>query len=206
MLSKTLKYVAVLACGVLVLGGLTAGLTGHGGFAADGGDVPVAQSSGTDAPAEHRDVKQANLLDHLHRFLFHLVAQHGLRNKDVEVSDGQKDDKDKPALSGVWVQKQGDIDFQLEFPEKAVMKITIFHGDKGAILTCSYTLDKEGLVKAKITEVEEKGINAKEKLPVGREFSFKWRVKDDAATIDDVMGDDVQPLKAHLEGKYDQKK
>ena len=41
-----------------------------------------------------------------------------------------------------------------------------------------------------------------QKLPVGTEFSFTWKVKGEAATLGDVKGDAVGPLKSHLEGDY----
>ena len=43
-------------------------------------------------------------------------------------------------------------------------------------------------------------------LPIGTEFSFKWKVKDDNAKLDDMKGDKFEPLKSHLEGEYSQKK
>jgi len=95
---------------------------------------------------------------------------------------------------------------KIEFSDKDVMKI-VPHGEKKVIVVvCEYTVDKQGLVKAKIKELEgEAKDKAKDHLPVGLEFSFKWQVKDDAATLDDVKGDNVDPLKAHLEGKYEKK-
>jgi hypothetical protein len=84
------------------------------------------------------------------------------------------------------------------------------HGDSNVIaVICEYTVDKEGLVKAKITDFEGKDKlkeMVKEMLPVGTEFSFKWKVKDDTAKLDDLKGDKVEHLKSHLEGEYGQKK
>jgi hypothetical protein len=121
-------------------------------------------------------------------------------------ADDKKDDTAKPALSGVWVQSGGEL--KLEFADKGVMKIHP-HGDKAEIaIVCKCTVDKDGLVKAKVSEHEGKDevknkIN--EVVPVGQEFSFRWQVKDDKATLDDLKGDKVDHLKAHLEGKYDKK-
>jgi hypothetical protein len=53
---------------------------------------------------------------------------------------------------------------------------------------------------------EEAKETAKEKLPVGTEFSFSWQVKDDTARLADLKGKDVEILKSHLEGVYRQKK
>jgi hypothetical protein len=80
------------------------------------------------------------------------------------------------------------------------------HGDSKVIaVVCEYTVDKEGQVKAKITDFEGKAEaqeKVKELLPVGTEFTFKWKVKDDAAKLDDLKGEKIEPLKSHLEGEY----
>ena len=84
------------------------------------------------------------------------------------------------------------------------------HGDSKVIaVICEYTVDKAGLVKAKITELggkDEAKKTVKEMLPVGTEFSFTWKVTDNAAKLDDLKGDKVESLKSHLEGEYNQKK
>lgn len=114
------------------------------------------------------------------------------------------DDKDKPALSGVWKLQGGEP--KIEFADKETLKISP-HGDSDVIvIVCKYTVEKEGRIKGKITELqgkEEVKQKAKEILPVGLEFSFKWTVKKDSATLDDMKGDNVDPLKGHLEGKYE---
>jgi hypothetical protein len=116
------------------------------------------------------------------------------------------DDKDKPALSGVWVKK--DAELKIEFADKDVMKIYP-HGDNEVIIVvCQYARDKTGLVKAKITELggkEEAKEKAKGHVPVGLKFSFQWKAEADTATLDDVKGDNVDALKSHLEGKYEKK-
>jgi hypothetical protein len=118
------------------------------------------------------------------------------------------DDKkaDKTALSGVWVLQGGQP--KIEFADKGVMKIAP-HGDPEVIvLIFEYTVDKDGVVKAKLTELEGKEEikeKAKGSLPMGLKFSFKWRVKDDIATLDEVKGENAERFKSHLEGKYEKK-
>lgn len=115
------------------------------------------------------------------------------------------DDKDKPGPSGVWVQNEGET--KVEFADKDVMKIFPHGENKVIIIVCQYTAGKKGLVKAKITQLEGEFKEKVEKiLPVGLEFSFKWTVKDDAGTLEEVTGEKVETLKSRLEGKYDQKK
>jgi hypothetical protein len=117
------------------------------------------------------------------------------------------DEKKDQALSGVWALKGGEL--KIEFADKNAIKI-FPHGDSDVIvLLCEYSLDKEGRVKAKITGFEGKDEAkeaAKNNLPLGTQFSFKWKVKDDSAMLDDVKGDQAEHLKAHLEGEYSQKK
>jgi hypothetical protein len=122
-------------------------------------------------------------------------------------ADDKKEEKDKPALSGVWARKEAEL--KIDFSDKDVMKISPHGKDELILIRCKVTLEKEGLVKAKITELEGKE-KANEKLkevaPVGLEFSFKWQVKNDSATLGEVKGDNVDALKGHLEGEYDLKK
>jgi hypothetical protein len=116
-----------------------------------------------------------------------------------------KVDKDKPAASGTWTKKDGQL--KIEFADKEVMKIAP-HGDENAIVVCSYTITKEGLVKAKITELQgtdEFKEKAKSHLPAGLEWSFTWKVKGDSATLEDVQGKDVDVIKQHMEGEFAKK-
>ena len=63
------------------------------------------------------------------------------------------------------------------------------------------------LVKATISELEGTAKDKLQgKLPVGTEFSFRWKVQDGTATLDDVKGDTVGLLKSHLVGDYEPKK
>jgi hypothetical protein len=121
-------------------------------------------------------------------------------------ADGKKDDKDKPALTGSWVQQGGEL--KIEFADKDNLKIVPHGNEEVIVLLCSYTVEK-GVVKAKVTGVEgkeEAKEKVKEKLPLGTEFSFKWEVKGDTGALADVKGEKVEILKSHLEGKYEQKK
>ena len=128
-----------------------------------------------------------------------------LAGRSAPADDG-KGDKDKPTLSGTWEKK--DAEPKLEFTGEDIL--TVFpHGDNLDFhIECSYTVTKDGLVKAKITrlggrdDVVEK---AKGSVPVGLEFRFKWTVEGDAATLDGVEGKDVEHVKAHLEGGYARK-
>jgi hypothetical protein len=119
-------------------------------------------------------------------------------------ADEKKDDK---APSGTWPKK--DSDAKLEFSGKDELKISPHGKDELILVVCKYTIDKDGVVKAKIAELtgkDEVKDKAKGHLPVGLEFSFKWKVKGDAATMEDIKGENVEPIKSHLEGAYEAKK
>src|SRR5262245_36994382 len=118
------------------------------------------------------------------------------------------DDKkeDKAALSGTWALKDGQL--KMQFSGKDGLKIHP-HGDKDQFaVVCSYAVTKDGSVKAKITELEgsdEIKQKVKDILPVGLEFSFKWKVKGDSAKLEELDGKDVAQLKSHMEGEYEKK-
>src|SRR5262249_32710280 len=105
-------------------------------------------------------------------------------------ADGKKGDR--PALSGIWGKKDGAL--EIEFADKNVMKIAP-HGDSAVLaIVCDYTVEKEGLVKAKVTGADGKGEAKKhveERLPAGTKFTFKWTVKADTAKLDGLTGDKV---------------
>lgn len=116
-------------------------------------------------------------------------------------------DKDKPALTGTWERKGAEL--KLEFRDADVLRVYP-HGDKEQIvLVCKYTVDKAGVVKAKVTDVEGKEEfkeKVKARVPIGLEFSLKWTAKDGVAKLDDVKGENTDLLKGHMEGEYEEKK
>jgi hypothetical protein len=115
-----------------------------------------------------------------------------------------KKDKEKDtAPTGTWVRESNGVDLKFEFG-KDTLKGTVLAGDNGFVAKCKITVEKDGTVKAKITEVEEKGMFPG--LPkVGVEFSFKWKVTGDKAELSDLKGDDVEDAKGIVEGEYKKK-
>ncbi len=115
--------------------------------------------------------------------------------------------KDAKSLSGSWEKKSGQVKFA--FSDKDVMKIYP-HGDQfGFAIVCKYSIEKDGRIKAKITDLDAKD-EIKDKVkgvaPVGLEFNFKYEIKNDTVTLDDIKGENVDALKSHLEGEYELKK
>jgi hypothetical protein len=124
----------------------------------------------------------------------------------LALADDGKGDKDKPIPAGTWEMK--DAEPMLEFTGED--KLTIFpHGGKFDFqIDCSYTVTKDGLVKAKVTRLggpEAVVEKAKGSVPVGLEFRFKWKVEGDKATLDDLDGKDVEHVKERLQGEYTKK-
>lgn len=122
----------------------------------------------------------------------------------VAADDKKKDDKEKPALSGMWTRESGGLDLKFEFTGKDTLNMSAFAEDNGVIVTTKYTV-KDGVLKAKVTDVEVKG-EFKNKPAKGLEFTFKWKVKGDTATLDDFEAEGLEAAKAVLEGEYAKKK
>lgn len=199
MLLKTLKIGSVLACGVLFAGGVAL----HGGFAAHG--TPASARAGTAAPTGPKPARAEppDPLAHMHQFFRQVHELLGIEPARARAATPDDKKDDKPALSGVWVKKNGEL--KIAFDDKNVMTVTPHGDDKVLVIVCECTPGKDGRVKAKVTGIEGEAKKVvTEKLPVGTEFGFKWTVKADAATLDDVMGDKdkAELLKSHLEAEY----
>jgi len=117
------------------------------------------------------------------------------------------DAKGKSGASGTWLKKEGEL--RLEFADKDVLKIAP-HGDKAAlVIVCGYTIDKDGVVTAKVTDIEasdEIKEKVKGKIAVGLEMTFRWKVKDESATIEDLKGENADIFKSHMEGEFARKR
>ena len=113
------------------------------------------------------------------------------------------DKKDKPAAT-TWVRESNGVDIRFEFT-KDTLKGTVTAGENGFVAKAKITTDKDGVVKAKVTEVEEKG-SFPGKPAVGLEFSFKWKADGDKAELSELKGEGVEDAKTIVEGEYQKKK
>jgi len=122
----------------------------------------------------------------------------------VSISPAVSEDKEKPALSGSWAQKDGEL--RMEFAEKDVLKISPHGKDELVLIICKYTRGKDGRVKVKVTELAG---SAREQVqntvPIGLEFSFVWKVHDDRATLEGVEGEKAEVFKSRLQGDFEKK-
>jgi len=115
------------------------------------------------------------------------------------------EDKEKPAaLTGIWTREANGLDLKVEFAGKDVLKMTAMADENGVTVTSKYTV-KDGVVKAKVTKVEVKG-EFKSAPKEGLEFTFKWKVKGDTATLDDFEAEGLENAKPVVEGEYAKKK
>lgn len=110
--------------------------------------------------------------------------------------------KDTPKLSGTWAKDADGTEIKFKFEAKTVT-VSAANGDNGMTATADYTVDKDGVVKAKVTKVEEKG-SFPAKPAVGFEFSMKVTVKDKKATVSDFKSEH-EGAKAAIEGEYEKK-
>ncbi len=205
MVLKSLKYACLLSCCVLISSGLVKHLS-----AVSPSERPTKfrdQIAATQAKSATTPPRQSHL-ELLRLHLDQLLSWFGDGVNDQEISAiataDDKNEKDKPVVTGVWQRKDGDFEFNLDFSEKSILKISLQHGDKGGIVTCECTPEKNGMVKGKITQVEGSD-HIKEKLPVGAEFKFKWTFKEKTAALDDLESEKA-PIMKHLEGTFEKKK
>ena len=117
-------------------------------------------------------------------------------------ADDKKEEK-KPALTGTWTREANGLDLKFEFVNKDTLKMSAFAEDNGVIVTTKYTV-KDGLVTAKVTDVEVKG-EFKNKPPKGLEVKFKWKVTGETATLDDFEAENLEEAKPVIEGEYKKK-
>jgi RNA polymerase sigma factor (sigma-70 family) len=191
MISKSFLYVVATVAGLTL-----AGVAAHAPSLA-ARTTNVAGGS-TESGREPRAARKVDPLAGIHALLRALHA--------MAFAEDKKDDK-PTAAAGKWEKKDGEL--TMEFAGKDELKISPHGKDDVILILCSYTLDKDGLAKCKVTGFEGKAEiqdKLKEKVPVGTEFTFKWKVKADAGTLDEVKGEKFELFKSHLEGDFTKKK
>lgn len=116
----------------------------------------------------------------------------------------QADDKKVPTLpTGSWTHEAEGFEIRFTF-KKEELKITAKNGENSAAVTCKCEIDKEGMIKATITEVKTKG-----ELPgapkADNVLNFKFTVDGKKAKLSDFKSADLDHAKAVLEGDYESK-
>ena len=116
-----------------------------------------------------------------------------------------EDKKDAPKLAGTWVREADGIELAFQFVGDDVVKVSVTAGDNGIVSTCKYTVGKDGVISAKITDVKEKG-TFPSKPPVGLEFKCKFTIAGKTAKLTDFESEKAEGAKDVLEGEYKAKK
>jgi hypothetical protein len=124
------------------------------------------------------------------------------------VADDKKDDKkgDTPTLSGQWVKESDGFELIMKFT-KDTLTTTAKAGDNSVIVTSKYTVDKDGKVKAEVTEVKETG-TFPTKPEKGTKFTFTFKVDEKAKTakLSDFEMPGAEGAKDVVDGEYKEKK
>jgi hypothetical protein len=103
-----------------------------------------------------------------------------------------------------WEREANGFEITFEFGKDS-LKVTAMQGDNGAVFTCKSTIDKDGVVKATVTDSTEKG-NFPPTPKKGFEFSFKWKEGGDKATVSEFKWEGLEEAKDIVEGEYKKKK
>jgi hypothetical protein len=110
--------------------------------------------------------------------------------------------KETPKLTGTWVREHDGMEITFTFEEKTA-SISVMIGDNGMTASTDYTVDKDGIVKAKVTKVEEKGTFPAKPVK-GFEFSMKVKVDGKKAMVSEFKSEH-EGAAAIIEGEYKQK-
>jgi len=116
--------------------------------------------------------------------------------------------KSKP--TGTWVREAEGFEIKFVFPKDKdaksdEMKIVLSSGANGVTVKAKFTVDKDGVVKGTVGDVEEKG-DFPGKPARGQEFSFKFTVDGKKAKLEDLKTENGDGAKPIIEGEYEQKK
>lgn len=120
--------------------------------------------------------------------------------------DKKADEKkaDKPVLKGTWTKETNGVTVDVKFGKEGEVEFIASAGDNGVTVKCKYTVEKDGSLKAKVTGTEEKGsFPAKPKDDA--EFTFKFKIDGNKATLSDFEAKDLEGGKEAVEGEYTSK-
>jgi len=116
------------------------------------------------------------------------------------------DDKvDAKKLKGKWERETEGVKLAYEFKSDTSMKalLTPQGADKPIVVEIDYTLDKDGVLSAVITDVKaEEGAGGPAK---GDKFTFKVEVGKETLIVSDYKGIGDENVKKLVEGEYKKK-
>jgi hypothetical protein len=108
---------------------------------------------------------------------------------------------------GIWTREVDEAKLKIEF-KKDKLVFSMKNNEGTISVEATYEVDKDGLLKGKVTKVEKKGIDGGP--DEGDTFSFKFKTKGDKSTLSELKdkdGKDVNPAtKQLIEGEYKKQK
>jgi hypothetical protein len=118
----------------------------------------------------------------------------------------QEKKADAPTLSGRWVKEAEAVELTMKFTKDTLTTVAKA-GDNSITVTSKYTVDKEGKVKAEVTEVKETG-TFEPKPEKGTKFTFTFKIDEKAKTakLSDFEMPGVEGARDVVDGEYKAKK
>jgi hypothetical protein len=116
------------------------------------------------------------------------------------------DDKVKKPL-GTWVRENGDNKITFVITNDK-LSATLHTGNGDLVIQTTYEVDKDSVLKTKITKVDKNDIGAQ--IEEGHTFSFKFKIADGTMTVSDLKdkdgNDPGEGPKSLVEGDYKKEK
>ena len=116
------------------------------------------------------------------------------------------DDKVKKPL-GTWVRETGDNKITFVITNDK-LSATLHTGNGDLVIQTTYEVDKDSVLKTKITKVDKNDIGAQ--IEEGHTFSFKFKIADGTMTVSDLKdkdgNDPGEGPKSLVEGDYKKEK
>lgn len=105
--------------------------------------------------------------------------------------------------TGKWVREVGDAKVSFDI-HKEKLHFSMNVEGQSMKVDATYEVDKENVIKGKITKIEKKGLEGGPNE--GDTFSFKFKVEDGTLTVSEVRGADGQEIQGQakelIEGDY----
>ena len=113
--------------------------------------------------------------------------------------------EDAPKYAGTWAKEADGLAMTMTFKKPGELDYKVEAGDNSITMNCTYTVEKDGLVKVKLVKKTVKG-----ELPFepkeGFTFQFKLKVEKNKATLSDFdASENADSAKGAVEGTYAKK-
>ena len=123
----------------------------------------------------------------------------------VTATAGAEEKVKKPL--GTWVRENGDNKITFVITNDK-LSATLHTGNGDLVIQTTYEVDKDSVLKTKITKVDKNDIGAQ--IEEGHTFSFKFKIADGTMTVSDLKdkdgNDPGEGPKSLVEGDYKKEK